>query len=292
MGALETFLGNGSAIVPELFRTNIHNPESTKPDSRARKARSDDVKFAAPVVRNDWDLIRRAAVGNPEAQERLFKTHTPRLYRAVYPILRNREDAEDAVQESWCKAYANLDSFEGRAAFSTWLTRIAINSALMLRRRKSYRVESSLNDLLDNQSESFMDRIVCQSPNPEQIYAANELNALIEDQISELPPRVQATFRLRKIEEFSITEAARALGVRKCAVKSRVSRARKKVSRGLRKLLSAPPRPRSVDSSSVQRRLNKNLRLHSSLVLTSRVRRRLSSALNPSGNATRRVEFP
>ena len=142
MGALETSLASGSAIVAELFHPNIRRPESTRSDSRARKPHSDDVKFTVPVVRNDWDLIRRAVVGNPEAQERLFKTHTPRLYRAVYPILRNKEDAEDAVQESWCRAYAKLDYFEGRAAFSTWLTRIAINSALMLRRRKSYRVAS------------------------------------------------------------------------------------------------------------------------------------------------------
>lgn len=257
MGALESFLGNGSAIVGDLFPASIRGAESTRRASRARKFGSAGVKFAPLVLRGDWALIRQAVAGNPEAQERLFKTHTPRLYRTAFAILRNKEDAEDAVQESWCKAYAKLDSFEGRAAFSTWLTRIAINSALMLRRRKSCRVEASLNEILDNQSERFLNRTVSQSPNPEQICAANELNALIEDQIRELPPRVQATFRLRKIEEFSITEAARALGVRKCAVKSRVSRAREKVSRGLRKLLSTPPRPHSLDSFSVQPRLNR-----------------------------------
>jgi RNA polymerase sigma-70 factor (ECF subfamily) len=252
MSALVTSLGSGSAIVAELFHANIRGPESTSPDSRTRKLHSSDVKFTSPVMRDDWDLIRQAAVGNPEAQEQLFKTYTPRLYRAVFAILRNREDAEDAVQASWCRAYANLNSFEGRAAFSTWLTRIAINSALMLRRRKSYRVETSLNDILDNQSEPLMDRTVSESPNPEQIYVASELNALIEDQIRELPPRVQATFRLRKIEEFSITEAARALGIRESAVKSRVSRASAKVARGLRKMLSTPPHPHALYERSAK----------------------------------------
>lgn len=256
MGALETSLASGSAIVAELFHPNIRHPESTKSDPRARKPHSDDVNFTVPVVRNDWDLIRRAVVGNPEAQERLFKTHTPRLYRAVYPILRNREDAEDAVQESWCRAYANLDYFEGRAAFSTWLTRIAINSALMLRRRKSYRVAASLNDILDNHSEPVFDETAPQPPNPEQIYAATELNALIEAQITELSPRVQATFRLRKFEEFSTTEAARALGIRESAVKSQVSRARAKVARGLRKLLSTPAGSHAFDDSRMQPRPN------------------------------------
>jgi RNA polymerase sigma-70 factor, ECF subfamily len=258
MGALETSLSSASAIVPELFPATIRRHESTRPDSRARKIHSSDVKSSSPVLRDDWDLIRQAAVGNPEAQERLFKTHTPRLYRAVFAILRNREDAEDAVQESWCRAYANLNSFEGRSAFPTWLTRIAINSALMLRRRKSYRVEASLNDIPDNQSESLLDATVAESPNPEQIYVASELNALIEDQIRELPPRVQAAFRLRKIEEFSTTEAARALGIRVTALKSRVSRARRKVARGLRTLLPAPRRPHALYCSSVQPRLNRN----------------------------------
>jgi RNA polymerase sigma-70 factor, ECF subfamily len=257
MSALETSLGSASATVGELFRANIRSPELTRPDSRARKLHSSDVKFTAPVMRDDWDLIRQAVVGNPEAQERLFKTHTPRLYRTAFAVLRNREDAEDAVQESWCRAYAKLDSFEGRAAFSTWLTRIAINSSLMLRRRrKSIRVEASLNDVLDNQSEPFFDGTVAETPNPEQIYVASELNALIEDQIRELPPRVQAAFRLRKIEEFSVREAVQVLGIRETALKSRVFRARRKVARGLRRLLATPPRPHALYGSRAQPRLN------------------------------------
>jgi RNA polymerase sigma-70 factor, ECF subfamily len=256
MGALETSLGSGSPIGGELFLANACSPEPARPDSRAQELHASDVNFTSPVMRGDWDLIRQAVLGNPEAQERLFKTHTPRLYRAVFAILRNKEDAEDAVQESWCRAYANLDSFEGRSAFSTWLTRIAINSALMLRRRKSFRVKASLNNVLDDQLVPFLDPTVAQPPNPEEIYVASELNALIEDQIRELPPRVQATFRLLNIEEFSITEAARALGIRESAVKSRVARARTKVARGLQKLLSTPPRPHALHDSSVQPKLN------------------------------------
>jgi RNA polymerase sigma-70 factor (ECF subfamily) len=260
MGAVETLLDSGSATAGELFRANIRSPESPSSDSRARKLHPSDVKFVSPVMRDDWDLIRQAALGIPAAQERLFKTHTPKLYRIAFAVLRNREDAEDVVQESWCRAYANLDSFEGRAAFSTWLTRIAINSALMLRRRRSVRVEASLNDILDNQLESFFDGTVAKPPNPEELYVASELNALIDDQIRELPPRVQAAFRLRKIEEFSIAEAVQALGIRETALKSRVSRARRKVAGGLRKLLSMMPRTHALYGSSVQPRLNQKIR--------------------------------
>jgi RNA polymerase sigma factor (sigma-70 family) len=257
VGALETSLRTGSAIAADLFRANIPGPQSTRPGSRDRKFPSSNVRHASPVMLDDWDLIRQAVVGNPQAQERLFKTHTPKLYRTVFAVLRNREDAEDVVQESWSRAYANLDSFQGRSAFSTWLTRIAINSALMLRRRKRFRVETSLNDILDNRSEPLLDRTVAEPPNPEESYAESELNALVEDKIRELPPRVQAAFRLCKIEEFSITEAVKALGIRETALKSRVLRARKKIARGLRKLLSTPHRPHALYGSRVQPRLNR-----------------------------------
>jgi RNA polymerase sigma-70 factor (ECF subfamily) len=250
MGALETFLSSGSAIAGDVFLADIRRPESARPaDSRARELPSREVKFTSPVMHVDRDLIRQAVVGNPEAQERLFKTYTPRLYRAVFAILRNKEDAEDAVQESWCRAYANLDSFEGRSAFSTWLTRIAINSALMLRRRKGFRAEASMNDIPENQSVPFLDGTVADTPNPEEICVATELNALVEGQIRVLPPRVQAALRLREIEEFSVAEAAQALGIRETALKSRVLRARRKVARGLRKLLSTPPRPHALYGS-------------------------------------------
>jgi RNA polymerase sigma-70 factor (ECF subfamily) len=265
MGALETSLGSGSAIGGEPFLANARNPEPARPDSRAQELHAPDVSFTSPVMRDDWDLIRQAVVGNSEAQERLFKTHTPRLYRAVFTILRNKEDAEDAVQESWCRAYANLDSFEGRAAFATWLTRIAINSALMLRRKKSIRVEASLNDILDNRSEPLFDGTIAESPNPEEIYVASELNALIENQIRELPARVQAAFRLCRIEEFSITEAARALGIRETALKSRVLRACRKLAPGLRELLSTPPRPHTQCATKAESEIRKSAPASASL---------------------------
>jgi RNA polymerase sigma-70 factor (ECF subfamily) len=125
----------------------------------------------------------------------------------------------------------------------------------MLRRRKNIRVEASLNDILDNQSEPFFDVTFAKPPNPEEIYVASELNVLIENQIRELPPRVQAAFRLRKIEEFSIREVVQALDIRETALKSRVLRARRKIARGLRRLLATPPRPHALYGSRAQPKL-------------------------------------
>ena len=96
----------------------------------------------------DFELLQRAANGQTCAQEELFSTYTPRLYRAAFRVLRNKEDAEDAVQNAWCKAFANLHTFQGHSSLSTWLTRIDINSALMSRRKNIARAAISLEEHL------------------------------------------------------------------------------------------------------------------------------------------------
>jgi len=156
--------------------------------------------------------------------------------------LRNKEDAEDAVQDSWCRAYRNLRSFQGRSAFSTWLTRIAINSALMRRRTKKVRTEASLDEILDNHSESIVVGAVDERPNPEHACLAIELKALIEEKIHELPPGMRGAFRLREVEGFSATETLEALGIHKSALKSRVSRARQRLTRALEQSILRPAR--------------------------------------------------
>jgi RNA polymerase sigma-70 factor (ECF subfamily) len=243
MGALQTSLrGRTTRTVGALFRKTCRSRELTRSASPARKPRTFDGKVASPVIRKDWDLVQQAIEGNAGAQERLFKTYTPRLYQTAYAVLRNREDAEDVVQESWYKAYTNMESFEGRSAFSTWLTRIVINSALMLRRRKCVRTESSLDETLDDQSGSLLDRIVAERPNPEEICAATEMNALIEQQLCELPPGVEAAFRLRELAGYSTTESVQALGIHKGALKSRILRARRRLAVALQQSILGPAR--------------------------------------------------
>jgi hypothetical protein len=120
MGALQTSLeGASTRTVGPLFRAPRRSRTVTRPVSQIRKSQASDGKAASTLIGKDWDVVQLAIAGNADAQERLFKTYTPRLYKTAYAVLRNREDAEDAVQESWYKAYTNLDSFEGRSAFST-----------------------------------------------------------------------------------------------------------------------------------------------------------------------------
>jgi len=98
----------------------------------------------------EWAVIQEAIAGDRNAQEHLFGRNTWRLYRAAFALLHNREDVEDVLQESLCRAYTRLRSFQGRSSFSTWLTRIVVNSALATRREKSAHPEASLDEILGN----------------------------------------------------------------------------------------------------------------------------------------------
>jgi RNA polymerase sigma-70 factor (ECF subfamily) len=108
--------------------------------------------------------------------------------------LRNKEDAEDAVQNSLCNAFINLRSFKGRSSFSTWLTRIVINSALMIRRKRTAHVQTSLDEMMDDQPERLWQRIVYAGPDPEELCATRQLDELLTDQVHQLPPAIRDAF--------------------------------------------------------------------------------------------------
>lgn len=178
----------------------------------------------------EWAVVQQAIAGDASAQEHLFARHTDRLYRTAFNVLRNKEDAEDALQDGLCKAYVKLNSFQGRSSFSTWLTRIVINSALMTRRRKSAHPEASLDEILDNQPERFQGVAIDARPNPEKICAAIETNALFAYRVGQLSPALQVAFRLQAMNGLSITQSSRALGIAPSAFKSRICRARRKLA--------------------------------------------------------------
>jgi RNA polymerase sigma-70 factor (ECF subfamily) len=179
---------------------------------------------------NEWAIVQQAIAGNADAQERLFAPHTRRLYRIALALLNNKEDAEDALQDGLCKAFTSLHSFQGRSSFSTWLTRIVINSALMARRRKSTHPEASLDEILDGHSEQLAREVVEARPDPERLCAETELHARVEEHVSQLPPALQIAIRLHAIYGFSATDSGKLLGVSASAIKSRIFRARLKLA--------------------------------------------------------------
>jgi RNA polymerase sigma-70 factor (ECF subfamily) len=180
-------------------------------------------------------LIQRAVAGESQAETRLFAIHTPRLYRVALSVLRNKEDAEDAVQDTWRRAYSKLHTFEGRSSISTWLTRIAINSALMIRRRNKRLVEVSLDEAPDD--EGSLPHPVDDRPTPEESCRQAELRDLLAHQIDRLPSLIRTAFLLRHVDGFTTTESIKLLGINSSALKSRVQRARRKLAQNILGLL-------------------------------------------------------
>ncbi len=183
-------------------------------------------------------LVQRAIAGETVVLEILLAPKLGKLYRVAFSMLRNREDAEDAVQDGLYNAFRRLPSFEGRSSFSTWLTRIVMNSALMILRRKRSRSESSLDEILSNQPERLAQLAVDKRRNPEQICAMVEANALIEQRLMKLPTPEQAAFRHYAIGGHSIRESSLTFGVSESAFKSRIMRTRRKVTYGIHENLS------------------------------------------------------
>jgi RNA polymerase sigma-70 factor, ECF subfamily len=222
------------------------SPSLTPPSS----ARED----ASSAAQAHPALVQQAIDGNSDAHEQIFASHASKLRGMAFAILRNREDAEDAVQDGFCRAFANLQSFQGRSSFSTWLTRIVINSSLMIRRRRNGRSEASLDEVLDNRPEQLRCKIVDAGPNPEQICASGEFRALVEKQVRQLPPGLQTAFQLYELDHRSGADAMQTLGIGTSAFKSRISRARRKIENGLRQTVrpSANGHSARVGSPSLQ----------------------------------------
>jgi RNA polymerase sigma-70 factor (ECF subfamily) len=190
----------------------------------------------APVERafdEDSIAVQLAIAGRRQAREDLFAPYSGRLYGTAFAILRNKEDAEDAVQDGLFRAYRKLRSFQGRSSFFTWLTRITINAALMARRKRNSHPEPSLDECLNGQPEWF-EQVADARLSPERIYSEIETNAFIDQQLRQLSPEMQAAFRLRVQNGFSIKESCRVLATAPSTFKSRVSRARQKMASALR----------------------------------------------------------
>jgi RNA polymerase sigma-70 factor, ECF subfamily len=185
-----------------------------------------DFTEADPMETSDAVLVSTAKSGDANAFVELSKRHSNRLLETTYRITRNRQDAEDALQDSLLKAFSHLKDFQERSSFSTWLTRIAINSALMILRKKRVCVEISIDgtDDPDGNYERWEARSLTEDP--ESRLAREEREELLRDAILRLPPVVREVVELRQARDYSAREIAQALGISIPAVKSRLSRAK------------------------------------------------------------------
>jgi RNA polymerase sigma-70 factor (ECF subfamily) len=165
-------------------------------------------------------LLARARAGEEAAIEELLKRAEPRLLRMARNIVRNEEDAQDAVPEALLNAYVNLSSFDERSSFFTWATRITINSSLMLLRKRRQFFLRFTGD--DPQELDFQDP----APNPEALLAEKDERRTLKEAIRSLPPTLRVAVEPRQFQERSVQEMASALSISCTAAKARFFRAK------------------------------------------------------------------
>jgi len=194
--------------------------------------------FTAPPTENNEEqaLVDRARNGDAAAFTELVERYERKIYRLAKHITQHDEDAEDVLQESFMKAYSNLDSFQGQSKFYTWLVRIAVNEALMkLRKRKSDRTVS-MDEPHETEEDTVTREIAVWEDDPEKKYSREELREILARAVDSLKPGFRTVFVLRDIEELSTEETAEALGISVPAVKSRLLRARLQLRERLTRL--------------------------------------------------------
>jgi len=177
---------------------------------------------------SDRELVEATKSGDTQAFEELVFRHERRVLGVAQRIVNNWEDAEDVSQESFHKAFLHLGTFQEKSLFSTWLTRIAMNEAFAVLRRRRRSLEVSQENP-DDDAQSIVATYVEQSPDPEQSYWHQERAQFLSEAINRLSPKLRTTILLYDIEEHSANETARILGTTIAAVKSRLSHGHQKL---------------------------------------------------------------
>jgi RNA polymerase sigma factor (sigma-70 family) len=189
-----------------------------------------NVKLIGPA---DEDLVAAARLRDHPAFAELWTRHSNRAFKMAYRITGNRDDAEDAVQDAWMKAYTHLNTFDGRAKFSTWLSRIAINSALMILRRKRAHPETSMDWSADGETWQQWEA-ADKSANIEEHYARKEAERRLKRAIHRLRPALRTVIEIQQAHDSSLQEISEVAGISVAATKSRLLRARTVLRRSLR----------------------------------------------------------
>ncbi len=197
------------------------------------------VPVTAQSELRDEEVVARVLAGETALFEILMRRYNQRLYRVSRAILREDGEAEDVMQDAYVRAYEHLDQFAGKAAFATWLTRIAIHEALARKRRRGRMDEL---DALSSNGD-HMAVFKSSTPTPEAGTAHAEARKLLEEAISHLPETYRSVVMLREVEEMSVAETAESLGVSDAVVKTRLHRAHAM----LRKELYARAKGRAAD---------------------------------------------
>lgn len=179
---------------------------------------------------SDVELAHACAAHDADAIRFVIALNNQRLFRAAWSVLKNRAEAEEAVQAAYLSAFANMGTFEGRSALSTWLTRIVINEALGRRRaeeRRRRQLEQEGVAVLDHYREALMRGSAAEGP--DVAVAREQIRKLLEQAVAGLPEGFRSVFVLREIEGLSSEETAEILDVPVATVKTRLHRSRRRL---------------------------------------------------------------
>src|ERR1700730_1753084 len=180
------------------------------------------------VAQEDAALVAGAKTGDARAFELLVQRHEGKIFLLAQRMTRNREDAEGVVQQSLQKAFIHLKKFAGQSLFSTWLTRIVINEALMVLRKRRGTLEVPIAESTTGNEAALPLDIPDVGPNPEDSCLRGEQERILSAALSELTPRIREAIELRELGELSTEETAQVMGVSVGVVKARVFNGRKK----------------------------------------------------------------
>jgi RNA polymerase sigma-70 factor, ECF subfamily len=200
--------------------------------------RSEDNLGQPGAGEDDLTLVERALCGDRGAFELLVRRHERRVYRVSLAVLGNAEDAEEAMQDAFIRAYRHLGQFRRESKFTTWLTRITVNEAIEKRKRRH---EAVPFDDVRASAEFVPRRAESWHADPEKLYGKQELRGMVESAIRALPEIYREAFVLRDVEGMSAEEAAQSIGITVAALKSRLLRARLIVREALAASLEQPP---------------------------------------------------
>ena len=178
-----------------------------------------------PSEMDDDLLVQSAQAGQEWAFVELCTRNSKRVFNTIYGVTKNREDAEDALQDSMMRAFLHLKQFDGRSSFATWFTRIGINSALMILRKRRIRLETSIDATAEGETWQTW-QIADHSADPEKHYVGHERSAHLKKAIGRLPNALRLVVERGQMEGHSMKQIARNMGISIPATKSRLARAK------------------------------------------------------------------
>jgi RNA polymerase sigma-70 factor, ECF subfamily len=206
-----------------MFEQSLQNYSATETDRTQRT-----------IAREEDTVLFAAKRGDSAAFEILCKQNAGTVFHIARRMMRSKEDAEDVMQESFQSAFIHLKNFKGGSRFSTWLSRIAINAALMKLRRKRHFRDVPFGQSTATEEPALWHDVEDQSPNPEEVYAQQERQRILFEAMNGLTPGIRKAIELRELGERSTEETAQIMGISPSAVKARVFHGRRKLRAKLR----------------------------------------------------------